>query len=98
MFCVAAFDTVIYIYTESFVLLLCALSYKRSFGIGHTFVLLLCAWTVRCCFVTEFSRGQAIQDVVLKGADASKVCSHHFILFQPPAQQGNMVISPPVSA
>ncbi|KAK7103504.1 actin-related protein 10-like [Littorina saxatilis] len=28
---------------------------------------------VRCCFVTEFSRGQAIQDVVLRGADASKM-------------------------
>lgn len=30
---------------------------------------------VRCCFVTEFSRGQAIQDVVLRGADANKLPS-----------------------
>ncbi|KAK7504157.1 hypothetical protein BaRGS_00004461 [Batillaria attramentaria] len=28
---------------------------------------------VRCCFVTEYSRGQAIQDVTLRGASASKL-------------------------
>lgn len=28
---------------------------------------------VRCCFVTEYGRGQAIQDVTLRGASASKL-------------------------
>ncbi|PVD26102.1 hypothetical protein C0Q70_13770 [Pomacea canaliculata] len=28
---------------------------------------------VRCCFVTEFSRGQAIQDVTFRNADASRL-------------------------